>query len=276
MFNDTPFDLDRYLARIGYSGARRATREVLDALALRHPMAIPFENLDPFLGRPVNLDLESLQRKIVTEGRGGYCFEHNLLIGRALTALGFTVTGLGARVLYNHPPGIVTARTHMVLLVDLEGVPHVVDGGFGGLTLTGVLRFEPDIPQDTPHGRFRLRQDRRDQLLEVELRDEWRPLYRFTLEPQYLPDYQVANWYVSTSPASPFVSQLIAARVDVNHRYALRNLAFTVHRSDGSSESRLLTEVDEIVRVLEQDFHIRVPRGPELTAALARLVAAGA
>ncbi|UUT36246.1 arylamine N-acetyltransferase [Microbacterium elymi] len=74
-------DLDRYLDRIGYSGTREATRQVLDEIIARHTTAIPFENLDPFLGTPNRLDLESLQRKLVDRGRGGYCFEHNLPAG---------------------------------------------------------------------------------------------------------------------------------------------------------------------------------------------------
>src|SRR5581483_6802547 len=70
-------DLDAYFRRIGYAGARTPTLQTLRALQALHPQAIAFENLDPLLGRPVNLDLGSLQDKIVHSGRGGYCFEQN-------------------------------------------------------------------------------------------------------------------------------------------------------------------------------------------------------
>src|SRR5262249_15051302 len=85
-------DLNAYFDRIGYSGARTPTLDTLRAVVLRHTEAIPFENLDPLLRRPVRLDAASLQRKLVRDGRGGYCFEHNLLLRHALEGLGFAVT----------------------------------------------------------------------------------------------------------------------------------------------------------------------------------------
>ena len=117
----SPFDLDAYLERIGYTGPRTATLDTLEALHALHPAAIPFENLNPLLGWPVALDVESLQAKLVAGGRGGWCYEHNTLFRHALEALGFSVTSLGARVLWNTPPGSpVGARHHMLLLVDLR------------------------------------------------------------------------------------------------------------------------------------------------------------
>ena len=104
----TPFDLDAYLTRIEDTGPRRPTLDTLRVIHRRHPEAIPFENLNPFLGWPVRLDAQSLQEKMVHSGRGGYCFEHNLLLSHALRAMGFTVVGLAARVLYNMPEGAVT------------------------------------------------------------------------------------------------------------------------------------------------------------------------
>ena len=71
----------------------------LRALHALHPAAIPFENFDPLLGRPVLLDLAALQDKLVRRKRGGYCFEHNTLFRAALEGLGFTVTSLASRVL---------------------------------------------------------------------------------------------------------------------------------------------------------------------------------
>src|SRR5262245_12466747 len=114
-------DIDAYFQRIGYSGERTPTLDTLRAIHVRHPEAIPFENLNPWLGWPVRLDAPSLEQKLVRDGRGGYCYEHNLLLIHVLKAMGFQVMGLAARVLWNAPEGTVTARTHMLLLVDLNG-----------------------------------------------------------------------------------------------------------------------------------------------------------
>jgi len=56
-----------------------------------------FENLDPHRGIPVSLVQEDLERKLVHERRGGYCFEHNLVLTSALEHLGFTVEPMLAR-----------------------------------------------------------------------------------------------------------------------------------------------------------------------------------
>src|SRR5512134_2201513 len=114
-------DLDAYLERIGYSGPRAATLETLRALQVLHPLAIPFENIDTLSGRPVRLDLPSLERKLLQSRRGGYCFEQNLLFKHALGALKFDATALAARVVWERPEDEIRARTHMVLLVALGG-----------------------------------------------------------------------------------------------------------------------------------------------------------
>jgi arylamine N-acetyltransferase len=112
-------DLDAYLRRIGYVGGREATLDTLAALHLHHARTIAFENLDPLLGRPIALDAASLERKLIHDGRGGYCYEQNLLFGHVLRALGFQVTGLAARVLWTYyADDAITARSHQLLRVQ--------------------------------------------------------------------------------------------------------------------------------------------------------------
>jgi len=80
-------DLDAYLARIGYDGGVDPTVETLAALHRAHVLSIPFENLDILLGRPIRLDLASLQAKLIRARRGGYCFEQNSLFAAVLERL---------------------------------------------------------------------------------------------------------------------------------------------------------------------------------------------
>jgi N-hydroxyarylamine O-acetyltransferase len=261
LFNAAAFDLDAYLARIGHTGGRRADLGMLQELALLHPCAIPFENLDPLLRRPVRLDITSIQQKLVDGGRGGWCFEHNLLLGTALTALGYNVVGLSARVVWNVPPGVVRARTHMVLHVTLEEGPFVVDVGFGGSTPTAPLRVEADVEQQTPHEPFRLTRINESLLLEAKLEGTWKGLYSFDLQPQTLADYEMPNWHLCNHPESHFLGSVVAARVESDRRYALRNADFAVHFPDGFTERRLLSSGAEIRETLEDVFHINVPTG---------------
>ena len=273
IFDTAALDLDAYLSRIGYQGRVSAQLETLNEIALRHPLAIPFENLNPLLGGAVALDIPSLQQKLLRDGRGGWCFEHNVLLGTALGAIGFDVTGLAARVMWNMPAGATMPRSHMVLRVNLDGRTFIVDAGFGGLTLTAPLRLETDVEQDTPHERFRLIRANEHFVVEAFVR-EWKALYRFDLQPQAIADYEVTSWYLSTNPRSHFLTTLIAARVQPDRRYALRNTDFATHHTSGYTERRALVSGRELRETLEQLFGINVPAGPEIEGVFARIAAA--
>ena len=268
------FDLDAYLRRIAYDGPRAPTLDTLREVHRRHVAAIAFENLDPLLRRPIQLDAESLQRKLVAGGRGGWCYEQNNTLRHALEALGFRTTGLAARVVWNRPPDVVAPRTHMLLRIDLDG-PWIVDAGFGGVTLTGPIRLVPDAEQDTPNGPFRLVTVDGDFELQARLGDEWTPLYRFDLQAQQLADYALVNWYLSNHPQSHFLNGLMVARTDASGRYALRDNVFTVRHADGRVDARTLASPAELRAVLEAEFRLALPDGPELDALLARFTTPG-
>lgn len=264
-------DMKAYLARIGHTGAMRPTLETLRALTILQPQAIPFENLNPLLGLPVLLDLASLERKLLHEGRGGYCFELNLLLKNALEAIGFEVQGLAARILWNQPEDAVTPRSHMLLRVKLDGQDYLVDSAFGGLTLTGVMRLEPGLEQPTAHEPFRLLSDRSGYFrMQAMIRGEWMSLYRFDLQEQFLPDYEFSNYYLSTHPRSHFKANLYAGRTAEGRRYALHNAQFTIHHLGGPSETRVLSSAAEIRETLERDFLLKLPESSELERVLTR------
>lgn len=264
-------DLDAYFRRIGYEGERTPTLETLHAIHVRHAVAIAFENLNPLLKQPVRLDLESLEQKMVRDGRGGYCYEQNLLFSHVLKALGFRVAGLKAAVLWNAPEDDIPPRTHMLLRVDLAEGPYIADVGFGGLTLTGPLRLQPDIEQATPHEPFRLLRAGEDFLMQAKLRGEWKPLYHFDLQEQVPRDYEIINWYYSSNPDSLFVSGLMVARAAADRRYALLNNELAVHRLNGT-ERRSLRNAAEMRETLARDFRLTLPDAPELDAVLQRLI----
>ena len=267
---DLKLFLDEYLRRIGHTGPRSPMLDTLRALHLRHTTTIAFENLSPLLGWPVRLDLESLHQKLVRDGRGGYCFEQNLLFSHALQALGFRVAGLAARVLWNTTDDAITKRSHMLLRVELDDETWIADVGFGGQTLTAPLRLVPDIEQATPHEPFRLLQSGTDYRMQSRIAGEWKSLYRFDLSEQHAIDYEAPNYYLSTHPGSIFRTTLRCARADADKRYALLNNQYAVHLLKGPTERRTLTTVDDLRRTLEQAFLLRLPQGEHLDATLAR------
>ncbi|WP_417563904.1 arylamine N-acetyltransferase family protein [Microbacterium sp.] len=245
-------DLDRYFARIGYAGDAARTRAVLDEIIARHTSSIPFENLDPFLGTPNRLDLASLQRKLIDGRRGGYCFEQNLLLRTVLLSMGFAVRALSARVLWRAAPDAVNPRSHMLLLVTVDGEQRIADVGFGGLGLTTSLAFDSALAQPTPLEPFRLVHADGEHTLQAQLGETWHPLYRFDLQAQLPVDYEASNWYLSTSPTSKFVTTLTAARATSDRRYALAGRRFTTHRPGQPSQHVVLEDAAALRRVLEE------------------------
>jgi N-hydroxyarylamine O-acetyltransferase len=266
-------DLDSYCERIGYAGSRSATLETLRALQQQHPCAIPFENVNTLVGRPVQLDLASLEHKLVQSRRGGYCFEHNLLFKHVLGALGFDVTALAARVVWERPAGEVRARTHMVLLVALGGERFICDVGFGGLTPTAPIALTPNVEQTTPHETFRVVQLSNELAVEAQVRGQWKRLYRFDLQEQQQVDIELLNHYVMSHADSPMLGRLIAARAGTDRRFGLANGVLSVHPLRGTSEQQRLGSVAELRDVLESTFGIAVPPGGDVDAVLERVLA---
>jgi len=267
---DTSFDLSAYFVRVGYNGPRTPTLATLRAIQLLHPQAIPFENLDPLLGRSPRLDIESLQQKLVRARRGGYCFEQNTLFREVLRALGFRVTGFAGRVLWGRPEGSPPPRSHMILRVALDEGIYIADVGFG-LSPTGPLRLEPDIEQETPHETFRLLKEGEQFTLQARLAGRWLSFYRFDTQPQEDVDYEVANHYVSTLPTSHFLNTLIAARATPDRRYGLRGNQLSIRPLDGEPEQRALGSAAEIRATLDELFGIDVPEPARFDETVTRL-----
>jgi N-hydroxyarylamine O-acetyltransferase len=253
------FDLDAYLNRIGYTGSRDVNVETLRGVHRAHLYAVPFENLDVVLKRPIRLDPASLQQKIVADRRGGYCFESNALFMYGLQALGFTVTPLAARVLWERTDPTLPPRTHMLLMVDLEEGLFLADVAFGGQTPPQPLSFAVGMEQATTHEPYRLRRTADGELeLEALMAGQWSVLYRFTLHPQQPVDFEHANWYVSTHPDSFFANNLIAAIPGEGCRYTLFNKEFRTRRPDGAVEIQVLGDAKALAAVLLEKFGVAV------------------
>jgi N-hydroxyarylamine O-acetyltransferase len=270
-------NIDAYFERIGFAGSIAPTQQTLELLHMLHPAAIPFENLDPLLQIPVRLDLANLQQKLLFEKRGGYCLEHNLLFKAVLETLGFSVRGLGARVLWGHAEDAERPLSHMVLAVDIGGSTYVADVGFGGLTLTAPLRLRRDVEQQTPHELFRLVGGEPEWRLEARIGIEpdaaWRVLYAFDLSEMSFEDYKAMNDMTSSSPR--FRDNLIAARSEKGRRFTLSNTVLHTHVTGAESDRRVLGTVTEIRDVLAGIFGIMLPQGERLDPALERIVTQG-
>lgn len=266
-------DLHAYLGRLGYASAPSPTLDTLRELQSRHSAEFPFETLATLLRVPVEVEPAAVQDKLLRQGRGGYCFELNRLFLLLLQALGFDARGLTGRVVMGGPEDAQPARTHMLILVTLEGVRYITDVGFGGMVPTAPLLLDSEAQQATPHEPYRLTRVDGTYTLRALVAGGWRAMYVFDLQPVADIDYVVGNWYVCTHPDSPFLGQMIAARTGPGLRKTLNNGSFAIHRLGQASERVQLQSVDQVLSVLRDEFGIQVPEHPDLRGIIERLIA---
>ena len=256
-------DLDAYLDRVEYDGDTSPTAQTLAALHRAHLATIPFENLDVVLGRGIEVDLDSVEAKLVRRRRGGYCFEHGVLLAAALERLGYAVDRLLARV--GDDGERPRARTHMTLRVHVDGEAWLADVGFGNGILEP-LPFAADGPVTQEGWTFALAAtDAHSWRLRERQGRDWMTRYAFDDQRVYPADVVMANHFTSTFPRSPFVGQAVVVRRDgeVTRRLVGRRLSVT--RPGGSVDERDLGD-DEVAEVLLEVF--RLPLSPEELAAL--------
>ena len=236
-----------------------------------HMAAIPFENLDVLLGRGIRIDLESVFAKLVTDQRGGYCYEHGALFQAALRAIGVEATAHAARVLLVTPRA-EAPRTHMFLTVVDGGTTWVLDPGFGG---PGPLVPVPlVVGEEARRGRdvHRLVQRDGEWVLEALVNGAMAPLWTSSLEPQLPVDFELANHYVSTFPSSPFVTRLMIRALTPDGRVSAMNRDVTVLR-DGVVEKHQLADRAALRQLMAAHFgfdlpeieRLRIPSVPEWT-----------
>ncbi|MEV6550371.1 arylamine N-acetyltransferase [Streptomyces sp. NPDC051597] len=254
-------DLDAYLARIGYEGERAPTLEVLRGLQRAHVTSIPFENANAVLGKPVALDLETVQDRLVRGGRGGYCYEHVVLFASALERLGFAFTALIGRVTLGSDK--ILPATHALTGVRPADDDRLwlCDVGFGSGPLAPV-EITDGAEVDLEGWRFRTRRVAGplgvDQWwLDQYGQDGWTPRHTFTLTPQYPIDYTVGSHFVSTHSRSPFTARLFAQKFGADRLHQLDAATWRTVRPDGSATERTI-EPAELGHVLADAFGITV------------------
>ncbi|MCB8907138.1 arylamine N-acetyltransferase [Streptomyces sp. CB02980] len=275
LWSGEELDLDAYLARIGYEAERDGELtpdlRTLTALHRAHVRAVPFENLDVALGRPVPLDLKSLQAKLVERRRGGYCYEQNSLFAAVLERIGFTVTGRGAR---NRSRGAALPPvTHALLVVVIEGEQWLADVGFGWQGPLEPVPLRDGARVEQSGWTFGMVvEDEGIHVLRSLRPQGWTDLYAFSPQTLYPADFTVMNHYSSSHPQSRFLGQVVAQWPGADERRALVRDTLSTVRTDGVVEERAVP-VHELIATLESRFGIELD--DEERAGLERMHPAG-
>lgn len=234
-------------------------------------MSVPFENIDCYLRRPLRLG-EPAVRKLLTDGRGGGCYELNSAFGLLLESLGYPVTVAGARVY--HGAVLMPPLRHLVLVVETPR-PFLVDVGFGfgkDRNSRFPLRWDDRTPQPDPHGEFQLRDGAHG---DVDVLRDGRPLYRVERHPRELSEFEATLWWFHTAPQSPMLQALFCVRQTETGRLSLKNRTL-VRTEDGTRTDVELTGRTQVRHALLKAFGVRVPElvdFDESPAELGRLMA---
>lgn len=248
-----------YLARLGFTGPRAPTLDTLRALHRAHLLAVPFENLDIHLGRPIRLDRAAFFRKIVDERRGGFCYELNGLFAELLVALGFQVSLLSARVARD-TGGFGPDFDHLVLLVEAEG-RWLADVGFGR-SFRDPLSLDTGAEVEAEGTFYRVANEGEEwRLVSRSPAGPSRDEFAFTLAARSLEAFAGMCEHHQTSPASHFTRGPVCTLPTAQGRVTLSGRTLIETEGDGRRESPLAD--DEAVRgVLERRFGVRLPRVP--------------
>lgn len=265
-------DLKAYFNRIGFKDEASPQLNTLRELHILHTLAIPFENLDPLLKIPVQLDIDSIQKKLINQQRGGYCFEQNILFQEVLERIGFDVTPISGRVLLGKHEDTITPLSHMLLLINLNNNRYIIDVGFGGQSPCEPILFEPKKTQETSHGTYRILEREDFYLFQITIQHKWTNLYRFTTLKAHKIDHEIANWYTSTHPDSKFTNNLTVAFAGEDCRYVLNNNHFKVYYNNGEIEKQILSSPREIIQTLEEVFGLDTSQLNDLKDKLSELL----
>jgi N-hydroxyarylamine O-acetyltransferase len=243
-----------YLHRIGYQGSQEPTFETLRSLQRAHLLSVPFENLDIHIGREIKLDLDAFFEKIVTDRRGGFCYELNGLFAALLRQMGFQVILLSARV--TDEDGIGQEYDHLLLLVQFEQ-PYLVDVGFGDSFLEP-LQFNNQNQRD-PNGIYHLTcMDDQWALWEYHQDDLfWHPKFIFRLQPRQLNEFAGMCHYHQTSPESSFTRQRVCSLALPDGRITLTDTRL-IKTILGQTEVFPVSDDEEFNSALWEYFRIRL------------------
>ncbi|MFF3329642.1 arylamine N-acetyltransferase [Streptomyces sp. NPDC002888] len=271
--------VDAYLRRLGVAHPAWPTIDVLRELHLRHLQTVPFENLSIHLGEEIVLEEKRLLDKVLGAGRGGFCYELNGVFAALLTALGFDVTVLAARV-YGEEGRLGIPYDHMALRVrTVDAGAWLADIGFGTHSHYP-LAFEERGEQVDPGGVFRIVEAGPDAAgarggapgaagaADLDVIRDGRPEYRLEVRPRVLGDFAVGAWWHSTAPTSHFMRSLVCSRVtEGGGRVTLSGRRLTETAADGRREERELTTDEDVLTAYRDRFGIELTSVPTVRTA---------
>lgn len=251
-------NVSTYLDRIQYTGSLDTSLETLRNLHYQHLLSIPLENLDIHYGRKIVLEPEALFTKIITQKRGGFCYELNGLFYELLRTLGFAVKRVSGRV-YDAGNGFNDEFDHLAIVARIDDTDWLVDIGFGRRFPLYPLPIKLDQLREDRTGRYVIT-THDGTYLAVKQQDEtgdWVPAYIFTLTPRELADFASMCHYHQTSAESYFTQNKLCTLVTARGRITLTDDKLKITEHDRHTE-QVVADREEFEKLLTEYFDIQI------------------
>ena len=250
-------ELNKYFKRIGFNGTATIDLVTLKAIHTAHVLAIPYENLDVYLERPVDQDINRIFHKIVNDGRGGWCYEMNGLLGWALREIGFDVTRRMAGV-FRADRGDEAFGNHLIHTVEL-GDTYVVDVGIGDfIKEPAILREGTFVEKGKTYQLERLA-DKSWRFHNIE--GARPPSFDFFYAPADEDQLIATCGTLQSDPESMFRQNLICQQMTIEGFRSLIGRRYT-DTADGAAgvEGRLIESEAELEQIITDRFGITPPK----------------
>lgn len=259
--------LDDYLRRLCV-GRRPPSVEALFELHVAQVEQVPYETFWIHLGEHRTVDPLASVERIARHGKGGYCYHLNGALSMVLAALGYRVTLHGGGVHGPDGPTVESMTNHLVLLVhDLPTDDHpsgtwYVDAGLGdalhrplplrpGIHLQGPRRFSLDRRPGGP-GDWQFTHDPAAAFSGM----------AFWEAPTTIDHFATTHHWLSTSPTSTFVNNLLAFRRLADRVLFLRWLTLTETTADSTTTVTVFEHRHEYEQAVADLFHLDLANEP--------------
>ncbi|MGD9593099.1 MAG: arylamine N-acetyltransferase, partial [Candidatus Berkiella sp.] len=265
----TPVQVKVYLEKIKFNGIATPTVENLIKIVEGHIFTFPFETidlhdttLDNINNRGITYDFDKLFDRAIKHNRGGHCAVLNLLLLKALKAIGFDVIPILPDTLWQiddtSPPS-----SHCACIVTIAGEHYLVDAGFGGVGLLSPIPLKVGEYKQYSE-EFRIVEGKKHEFeIHILNKNQWECLYGFNNQPSTIQAFSHVN-QIQSSPRDPecsFSNVLLCTmpvKIDNAHngRMRLFNTTFKTYNDDYLETSQRVDSQQKFHKILKEKFGI--------------------
>ena len=248
--------IDNYIKFQDEKEIKHLTIDYLNELIAHYMLKVPFENINVQNKQEINLTLDGLYDKIISNHRGGYCYEMNTFFRHYLQKKGF--------VAFNTAATIVTSKgrsregSHMTTIVEIDNNSYIADVGFGDLPMKAIPIGNKYIFETVTdgNGTFRAIQINNQIVVQKLVDGEYKTKYEASIYAQELPDFKENIEYNQYNPGSIFVKQLLITMPNPNGRKTMTHRQMTI--TDHGEKTTIPVNKDNYRKLLEENFGLNI------------------